>query len=279
MASRIGVCSWSLAPDGVDRLIQSLDSVSVRAIQLALAPLLQTPEAWRDSVTRLRDAGITVLSGMFATIGEDYATLESIRRTGGIAPDEHWGANLERAGRVADLAAEFGIGLVTFHAGFIPHDKDDPRRDVLLDRLGAIADCFGERDVDIGLETGQETAGTLLAALEALKHDRVSVNFDPANMILYGMGDPVAALSELAPHVSQIHIKDAIPTVEPGRWGTEAPAGEGAVDWSAFFEAAAGLPGPVDYVIEREAGENRLRDIARARDLVAAHLSEGAAKA
>src|SRR6185369_16319577 len=106
-------------------------------------------------------------------------------------------------------------------------------------------------------ETGQEKAPTLLGVLSELDCPNVGVNFDPANMILYGKGDPVESLRLLASHVRQIHVKDAFPTLKPGTWGREVPAGQGAVDWDAFFEAALALPRQVHFVIEREAGQDR----------------------
>jgi len=268
LAGRIGVCSWSLRPTGPAALVDSLKRLRIDRCQLALAPCVEDTATWRDAVEQLRNAGIEAVSGMFATIGEDYSTLDTIRKTGGIAPDEHWEANLDRAKRVADFAAARGITLVTFHPGFLPHDPADTRRAVLLERRETIARVFDDRPLRLGFETGQETPSTLLEALDDLKADNVGVNFDPANMILYGMGDPVAALRQLAPHVEQIHIKDATLTDTPGTWGDEVPVGEGAVDWKAFFKAVRHLKRPVDLVIEREAGDDREADIAQARDHV-----------
>src|SRR5207244_3794505 len=104
-----------------------------------------------------------ILSGMMAMKGEDYSTLESIRRTGGVRPDEHWPENLAAAAANARIASALGMRLVTFHAGFLPDDRADPTRRAMLDRLRAIADAFAQRDIAVALETGQETAGTLAA--------------------------------------------------------------------------------------------------------------------
>ena len=150
------------------------------------------------------------------------------------------------------------------HAGFIPHDSSDPAREIVLDRLREVADLFTVRDVQLGLETGQETAETLLNALDALDHPGVGVNFDPANMILYGMGDPVEAIRRLAPRVIQVHAKDATPTATPGTWGSEVLLGTGSVDWAAFLPEVRAIVPPVDVIIEREAGETRREDVAGA---------------
>ena len=102
------------------------------------------------------------------------------------------------------------------------------------------------------------------------------MNFDPANMILYGMGDPVAAVRALAPRIRQVHIKDALPAEVPGTWGREVRVGDGRVSWREFLQAvrdanaAAGRDREdIDLVIEREAGAARAGDVAHARDLLA----------
>ncbi|MEZ6196194.1 MAG: sugar phosphate isomerase/epimerase family protein [Planctomycetota bacterium] len=270
MPGQLGVCSWSLRPESPRDLAEKVRATGLDALQLALDPLVRG--AWDLDETRstLEAAGLRTLSGMMQTVDEDYSSLESIRRTGGIAPDEHWDENLRLAEATADLAARLGLGLVTFHAGFIPHEAADPRREILLDRLRRLADVFAARDVALGLETGQESAGTLLEALDALDRPAVGVNFDPANMILYDMGDPVAALDRLAPRVLQIHLKDATRTKVPGTWGEEVPLGRGEVDWDAFFGTVRARGLDVDLVIEREAGEERIADVRTARTLAEA---------
>ena len=262
---RIGVCSWSLRPTSEADLVASVSRLGLPKIQLALGPVLEDPEAFGRVIPRLRDAGVVIVSGMLEAVGEDYSTLETIKATGGVRPDEHWPATLDRARRIAALAGVEGLPLVTLHAGFIPHEPGDPARTVVLDRLRTLADVFGDQGVRVGLETGQETAATLLDALAELGHENVGVNFDPANMILYGMGDPVEALRLLADHVVQVHAKDATLTGTPGTWGAEVPLGTGAVDWDRFLDVVATLDPPVDVVIEREAGEAREPDILAAR--------------
>ncbi|MCH2162753.1 MAG: sugar phosphate isomerase/epimerase [Phycisphaerales bacterium] len=262
---RLGACSWSLQPSNAASLVEALSRLELNAVQLALVPLLEQQEAWGDALDRLEAAGIRVASGMLEAVGEDYSTLESIKRTGGLLPDDTWPGTRDRAERVAELAGAAGIGLVTLHAGFVPHDPGDPQRATVLRRLEELADRFHGSAVRVGLETGQENATTLNAALDELDHPNVGVNFDPANMILYGMGDPVEALRMLGERVVQVHAKDALPSAVVGEWGAEVPLGQGAVDWDAFLAEVLALPASPDVLIEREAGEARELDISQAR--------------
>ena len=258
---RVGVCSWSLQPSGPDDLIKAVAATGLDAVQLALTPLVDDLDAWRHVGESLADASISILSGMIATRGEDYTSLESIAQTGGIRPDSTWEANRSMAMEVAQFAHHLGITLLTFHAGFLPEDDADPERAVLLNRLGEIADVFGTRGVRLALETGQESAPTLLAALKDLSHPTVGVNFDPANMVLYGKGDPIAALDMLHDHIMQVHLKDATASQSPGTWGSEVVIGQGDVQWRAFIDRVQALPQDVNVVIEREAGETRVDDV------------------
>jgi len=277
-AMRIGVCSWSLQPRSPDELARRATDAGIACVQLALDPL-RRGEWRRDELERsLGAAGVELVSGMLSMEGEDYSSLESIRRTGGLRPDRHWRTNLAHAVANARLARELGLPLVSFHAGFLPAEPGSPERARLVERVRAVADAFADQGVAVALETGQERASTLLGFLAELERDTVGVNFDPANMILYDAGDPLDALDRLAASVRQVHVKDARRTRTPGTWGTEVAVGEGEVDWRAFFALLARHGLDCDLVIEREAGGERLADVRRARALVEAELSARGAR-
>jgi L-ribulose-5-phosphate 3-epimerase len=273
---RIAVCSWSLKPTSPHDLLDKVRACGLSAVQLWLDPVRQWQ--WKpDTIGGLAKAqGLALVSGMFAPKDEDYSTLDSIKATGGLRPDATWDANLKAAEANAIMAARLAIPLVTFHAGFIPHNPADPARDAMIQRLRAVAETMAARNIRVALETGQEHADTLLHALDDINQPlpdkaRVGVNFDPANMILYSMGDPVAALTKLLPHVLQVHIKDAVPAATRGTWGEERPVGQGAVDWPTFFATLRNAGYQGDLVIERESGDDREPDIRRARDLINKH--------
>ena len=268
---RLGVCSWSLQPDSPGQLAERVGACGLSGVQLALDPIRRGDWDEQQTLDTLNRHAVSILSGMMAMTGEDYSTLDTIKRTGGVRPDTTWPANLEAAKANAALAERLGLDLVTFHAGFLPHDQDTPERATLIERLRTLADVFAEHGVRVGFETGQESAATLLSVLDDIEHPNIGVNFDPANMILYAMGDPVESLRLLRDRVVQVHLKDADPTDSPGTWGRERPVGQGTVDWPAFFDVVRDGP-DVDLLIEREQGGSRTHDVQAAADLARQHL-------
>lgn len=262
MSRTLGVCSWSLKPLNPRELVSSCKKCEIDAIQLALLPLIHDSD-WCDCVQILQDSGITILSGMFEASGEDYSTLETIAQTGGLRQDETWPSTKENAKRVADLAAELEIPLVTFHAGFFPEIQDE-EWDKMFVRLALLSNIFS--GTFLGLETGQEEASSVRRMLEcSTDYGNLVVNFDPANMILYGKGDPIKGIRMLAPRVKQVHIKDAKKTEISGTWGTETPMGDGDVPWKEFLQC---VPEDVNLVIEREGGDTRIDDVKRAKAML-----------
>lgn len=268
LMQRLAVCSWSLQPTGPENLLEKLLATGIRRVQLALDPFRESPRVWAETEQLFRQQDITVVSGMVGCLGEDYSTLESIRLTGGIAPDATWDQNLKNIRSAAALAKKMGLKLVTFHAGFLPEDEKDPMFGKMCQRLDAVADIFMVHNIMVGLETGQETATQLAHLLHKLNHPNIGVNFDPANMILYDKGDPVAALRTLAPWIRQVHIKDARRTQVPGTWGQEVVVGTGEVDWRKFFATFQQVIFNVNLAIEREQGQERVADIRAARLVV-----------
>ena len=266
VSERLAVCSWSLQPQNPQQLLEHLEKIGIRRVQIALDPIRSEPAIWGNFGALAKERGIRIASGMFGTIGEDYTTMETIRQTGGIVPDKTWEENWRNIQTTAKLAAKMGIRLVTFHAGFLPHEERDPGFVKLRDRLRQVADAFAGEGVDLGLETGQETADALKHFLQVLDRRNVGVNFDPANMILYEKGDPIAALETLAAWLKQCHIKDARRTKQSGTWGDEVVVGTGEVDWRSFFGVLDRIGYKGDLCIEREAGNQRVADIRAAHE-------------
>ncbi len=270
MKHPISVCSWSFQKPIRDVAVE-MRKIGVKHVHLALQPFLDGDARHgaaegalaRGYVEGLIDSGAwTVSASMLSFSYEDYTTPATIRKTGGIVPDEHWEANKKLIREAAKLAAQFKTPYLTLHAGYLD-EKSPSAVAKFTDRVKFLADACGENGLQLLLETGQETADDLVKFLGTVKN--VWVNFDPANMLLYGMGDPVAAVAKLAPWIRHVHAKDALPSPKPGvEWGREVPWGDGKVNAKAFLAALdkAGYAGAI--AVEREGGSNRVADIALA---------------
>src|SRR6185503_15098423 len=111
-----------LQPESPEQLLDYLKTIGIPRVQLALDPLRTNPKVWGKTQELFRQNNVEIVAGMLATVGEDYTTMESIQRTGGIVPDGTWEENQRNIREVAGIAAGLKLPLVTFHAGFLPHD-------------------------------------------------------------------------------------------------------------------------------------------------------------
>ena len=258
----IGVCSWSLAPKETADLIARVRELGLSHLQLAMGPLVNLDDKRKHrEFGLLRNSGLIITSGMIGFPREDYSTIASIRLTGGYVPDEQWDLRRRITQQAANITAEVGVSKLSAHVGFIP-PSSDPKYTTMVERITDVGNILGERKLTLLMESGQETAPELLQFLNDLPVRNVQVSFDPANMILYGAGDPIDAVSVLGRHIGQVHVKDATMSNKPGvEWGTEAPFGAGQVPPGGVLDAlhAVGYRGPL--IVEREAGENRMADI------------------
>lgn len=255
MKNRTAICTWSLKND-LDRVSAVLQSSGLSALHLDVSAL----ETFKDAI---RSNGWSITCTMVSFPQEDYSTLETIRKTGGILPDDAWPKNRELALNAIQATAAMKVPYLSTHAGFIDHTDADAYT-AFCDRMRELADAAKAQGVMLLMETGQESAEELRDLLEHLNHPAVGVNFDPANMILYAKGDPIEAVRILAPWIKHVHFKDALATKVPGEWGQEVPWGDGEVGVAAFLHALEEIGYTGACAIEREAGHQREEDILNA---------------
>ena len=256
----IGVCSWSFRK-GIDEIGSVMTALGLEHINLAIAPALGPDGgAYLDAVKR---QGWTITAGMMNFDYEDYTSLDTIKVTGGIAPDAHWPASGQAFAQASEITAKLGSKHIMMHVGFLDH-ADQAYAKKFYDRVRCLGDRAGEAGVTLLMETGQETAEDLQRFVETLNHPNVLLNFDPANLILYNKDEPMTAFRRLAPWIRHIHIKDAIRTKTPGTWGSEVVWGEGQVNAFAFLDVLKEVGYEGALAIEREAGDQRVKDIATA---------------
>ena len=251
----IALCSWSLQ-DNLALIHQTMDDLELEHIHASVA--IMQAEGWEEN-------NWTVTSTMLGFPQEDYSTLDTIKKTGGIMPNDCWEKNRTLALDAIHLTAERGVDFLSLHAGFIDHTDAEGYRK-FCSRMTELADAAQAKNVMLLLETGQESAEDLRSFLEDFNHPALGVNFDPANMILYDKGNPIDAVKILAPWIKHVHIKDATKTTVPGEWGAEVPWGDGEVGSHEFLQALEEIGYVGALAIEREAGDSRAEDIKLAAD-------------
>jgi L-ribulose-5-phosphate 3-epimerase len=260
---KLGVCSWSLQVDNVPDLLRLVGEVGAEVVQIGLGD--PNHGTWREGPRFLDElvASRLELSGaMIGYPGEDYTTPRTIQATGGFGDPKLRAHRLGIFRHAVDETAALGLKTLCSHAGFIP-EPGDPGRASFLATLRTAGEYAKSKGVIFAMETGQETAALLRTTIDELDCPALRINFDPANMILYDMGDPIEAIQILGRDIVHVHAKDARVSHDEGAWGTEVPLGEGEVGMAAFVRAldAAGYRGPL--VVEREVGDQaaRVRDI------------------
>lgn len=216
-------------------------------------PESRTPERIEQFRTKLAGLGIRVSCVFAGFEGESYADIPTVEQTVGLVPKSTRRERTEELLAIARFAKQLGVDVVGVHLGFVPHDPADPDYEELLRITRDVCDQLAAANQNLHLETGQEPANVLREFLTAVDRPNLFVNFDPANMILYGCGEPLPALEHLGSFVRSVHCKDAVPSDKPGEtWGSETALGEGAVDFGKFLDVLEriGYEGPL--TIERE---------------------------
>jgi len=253
----VGVCSWSLQTD-VPSVAKVMQDLGLEHVHLGVGEAVG--EAGRACLEAIKAQDWTITCTMIGFPQEDYSTLERIKVTGGVVPDDTWESNRQMVLGALDVTAELGVKYLSMHAGFID-ETDKAHAEKVTKRIKLLADAAADKGVMFLLETGQEAAEELAHFLEKLDHNFVGVNFDPANMILYDKGNPIDAVRTLAPWIRHLHVKDATRTKEPGTWGAEVPWGDGEVGIAEFLKVLEEIEFDGAMAIEREAGDQRVDDI------------------
>jgi sugar phosphate isomerase/epimerase len=213
----------------------------------------RTPERAREFLDRLAAAGIRLTAVFGGFEGESYADIPTVVRTVGLVPRETRAARTREMMEISDFARLLGCDVIALHLGFVPHDAADPLYKEVLEVTRQVCDHARGNAQALHLETGQEPADALLRFIADVERANLFINFDPANMILYGSGEPIAALEQLGRYVRSVHCKDGTWAARPGQeWGAEVPLGEGDVGMEKYLRTLykIGYEGPL--TIERE---------------------------
>jgi L-ribulose-5-phosphate 3-epimerase len=253
------------------------DGVQIYAVKGEMDPANLSPAARRELKAHIDSLGLDI-SALCGDLG-GHGFQDQLANP----------QKIETSKRILDLAVELGTKVVTTHIGVVPDNVNGPIYETMqraCEELGVYAKSMGAY---FAVETGPEPAAHLKQFLDSLSTDGVSVNFDPANMVMVTGDDPVQGVYTLKDYIVHTHVKDGIRLreVDPrevygslgyepmsheriaeeaasGATYRELALGEGHVDFTRYFAALKEIGYTGYLTIEREVGEQPELDIAKA---------------
>jgi len=266
-----GVMFW--AGGDPRETIREVKSLGVRCGQLGIpghvAMDLSSAAAWSRV---LEEEEFPIYTVFAAYTGEAYDDIPTVQKTVGWVPAATRAERLHRTFQLSDFAAALGVPGIALHIGYVPENQEDPDYIAVREMARLVCDYAARNDQTFALETGQESASVLLQFVQDVWRSNMRINFDPANMILYGSGDPIEAIGLLGPYIVSVHAKDGVAPAEgvPGALGVEKPLGQGSVGMERFVAKLREVwyRGPLH--VEREGADaaSRLTDIRNGVELL-----------
>ena len=187
----------------------------------------------------------------------------------GLVPPDYRIYRIQTLIKGAEFTQKIGVPDMATHAGFIPENPCDTNYFGVVSALKYIAENCKSRGLHLLLETGQETPITLKRVIQDTGCDNLGINFDPANLLMYGKANPIEALDIIGRHVRGVHAKDGIYPSDGRFLGEEKPLGEGKVNFPAFILKLKEIGYQGALTIEREiSGEKQIKDILAAKKLL-----------
>ena len=234
-----------------------------------LSPQKLTGEKRREFLKMVKDHGL-VLSALCGDLGHGFGDAEKNPQL------------IEASKRILDLAMELETNIVTTHIGVVPTDPNHPRYRIMQDACAQLAEYADSLKAHFAIETGPETAATLKTFLDSLH----STGF-AANLVMVTGDDPVQAVYTLKDYIVHTHAKDGRkladrdsesiygivedePVTSPSF--IELPLGEGDVPFEPYLKALDDIGFHGFLTIEREVGDDPIRDIRAAVDFLKARI-------
>jgi len=185
----------------------------------------------------------------------------------GLVPPEYRRMRIDALKKWADFTARIGVQAIVTHCGYIPENMTDPEYPGVVEAIREIAEYCNNLGLGFWFETGQETPVVLLRTINRVGTPNLGINLDPANLILYGKGNPIDSLDVYGSYVKNVHVKDGFYPTNGDELGKEVPPGEGKVNFPEFIKKLKAIGYTGELIIEREiSGDQQIKDIRKTVD-------------
>ena len=251
-------------PKDSDAAIQRVHDLGFPTCQVAVR------DPGDEAAANLRRAldryGVEATSAVCTGPGPEVYDFYQGPLTIGLVPRQYRDQRIARMKQISDFAVHAKIPAVQGHCGFLPENPNDPLYQEAVEAIRTVAAYCRRNGQQFRCETGQETPITLVRAIRDVGLDNVGVNFDAANLILYGKANPVDAVDVLGPYIQGVHAKDGLYPTDPKQLGKEVPIGEGLVNFPALIGKLKKIGYRHPLTIEREiSGGKQTTDILAAK--------------
>lgn len=245
--------------DRIDQMVEAgIETVQVTSFDIDL----MTPEN-AEKILKMTEGKVKITSFWTGWSGPAVWDFVDGPGTLGLVPAAYRAVRMEDLKKGIDFAAMLGVSNVATHVGFIPEQPCYAGYRDLVAAIAYLAEYCAKKNIYFNFETGQETPVTLMRLFSDVGADNLGINLDPANLILYGRGNPIDALDIYGDKIRGVHVKDGdYPKGNFHQLGEERIVGEGSVNYPVFLPKllAGGYTG--DLYIEREiTGQERADDI------------------
>lgn len=265
----IGTCvTFDSAP--IAEKFKNLTALGLHHCQLMSWDQSQrTDERAEEVLAACKEYGVTITALWCGWEGPVEWNFYGGQETLGLVPEAYRYARILNLKNGADFAKKIGVTDIVTHMGYVPSNPYDSRYPGFVAAVLSVAAYLKNNGQYLLFETGQETPVTLLRLFEDVGLDNLAVNLDPANLILYGMGNPVDALDVIGKYIRGVHGKDGKYPTSGRELGCETPMGQGKVDFPALIKGLHELGYDGCITIEREIeGDQQVKDVEMARDML-----------
>lgn len=250
-------------PENAQTRFSYLCELGMNACQLVYKPEVYTTEAAKTIREAADDVGIDIMA-QFCGFRDSFISwdMQYDFRNAGINSPQYGAARMSYLLSAIPFLGEIGVTDMIIHPGFIPNDPYSEQYALMVSAVGLLSNRLKRVGCNLLFETGGESPISLLRLICDVGNDNLFVNMDTGNLIMYGFGNPVDALTTYGSYVRSLHIKDGLPPTIPGKIGPEVAVGNGNVDFPKVIALLKKLHYDRCFIFEREiSGEKQRTDL------------------